>query len=321
MLAACFFAGIRILAYLCNMVKTFSLQRRRGLLPWAAGLMMLCSGCASQVKSGFVEVSEGGRIYYEERGKGEPLLLLHGHSLDTRMWDEQFKPFSRYFRTVRLDFRGYGRSSEQSETQRATHMDDLLAVMDSLGIGRASVVGLSMGAFVAGDLLALHPERCRKVVLASGSIRKGSPGPGEPMGAAEKARRDQEIAALKAKGVGVMKQEWLEQLMSSGGSHRERMRLPLRRMIEDWPAWQPLHKEARLFYGKEAWTVLKQKRPATPVLMLRGENEHRKGRPEELRYLPNGRLLILPDCGHMMNMEQPRFFNSLIISYLKLIPN
>ena len=52
------------------------------------------------------------------------------------------------------------------------------------------------------------------------------------------------------KGVDKMKEEWTEQLMSTGGSMRERMRKPLTQMIKDWTAWQPLHKEVRLFYGK-----------------------------------------------------------------------
>ena len=279
-------------------------------------IALLC-GCTATTRVGMVAVQGGGSLYYEERGKGAPLLLLHGHSLDGRMWDEQFRVFARHYRVVRPDFRGYGRSSEQCEDLPMTHADDVVTLMDSMHFDNAYVVGLSMGAFVAGDMLAMYPERLLGCVMASGGIRRGSPGPSEPMDSAESRKRDQEIAALKQKGVEEMKREWLQQLMASGGSCKERMRRPLWQMISDWSAWQPLHKEVRLFYGREAWSRLQQRRPQVPVLMLRGAMEHKTGMPAELRYLPQGQFRELPDCGHMMNMEQPRLFNRAVLSFLR----
>ena len=282
---------------------------------------LLLAGCNSY-KSGFVSVSGGGQLYYEARGKGEPMLLLHGHSLDRRMWDAQWKPLSKHYRVVRLDFRGYGRSSEQREDLPMTHVDDVLTLMDSLHIQKAHVVGLSMGAFVAGDMLAMYPERIQTCVMASGGIRN-TKGPSEPMDSAESWKRDEEIAALKEKGVEQMKEEWLEQLMSTGGSRREQIRRPLARMIHDWSAWQPLHKEVRLFYGKEAWQRLKEHKGDkildVPTLFLRGANElkGKRSNPAEMQYLSKGRFLIIDDCGHMLNMEQPEAFNRAVLQFLR----
>lgn len=277
---------------------------------------ILLASC-STFKSGFVATTGNGQIYYEERGKGEPLLLLHGHSLDRRMWDQQWKAFSKHYHVVRMDFRGYGQSSEQREDLQMTHADDVLTLMDSLHIQRAHIVGLSMGAFVAGDLLAMHPERLITCTMASGGIRS-SKGPGEPMTAEESARRDTEIAALKEKGVEQMKREWTEQLISSGGSQRERMRPGLTQMIQDWTAWQPLHKEVRLFYAKEAWQRFVSQANTVPTLCIRGENEMKgkKSKPRELQYLENGRYIVIPDCGHMLNMERPEEFNNAILHFL-----
>ena len=273
---------------------------------------------STRLITGRIPVSGGGELYYEEQGSGEPLLLLHGHSLDRRMWDRQFDIFAEHYRTIRLDFRGYGLSSDQDETLPFTHMEDLLTLMDSLGIDRAHIVGLSMGSFIGGDLLAMHPERIRSCVLASGGIRS-TPGPHVPVDSAEAARRDREIAELKAKGVEAMKAEWLETLMASGGSRREEMREPLRQMIADWSAWQALHKEVRLYWGQEAWAALKEQCPEVPTLMVRGANDYRRTEPyhpNELDYLPNGRAVLLPDCGHMLNMEQPEAFNRMVLEFL-----
>ena len=270
---------------------------------WFLSIALLLSGCAT-THSGRVATMGGGSLYYEERGKGEPLLLLHGHSLDGHMWDEQWKPLSRHFRLIRLDFRGYGRSSEQREDLQFCHVDDVVTLMDSLHIQRAHVVGLSMGAFVAGDMLAMYPERLLTCTLASGGIRS-SKGPSEPMDSAESAKRDSEIAVLKAKGVDQMKSEWIEQLMSSGGSHRERMRKPLTQMIQAWSAWQPFH--------------LKQRGQVdVPVLCIRGANElkGKHSRPAELKYTKNGHFVVIEDCGHMLNMERPNEFNRSILEFI-----
>ncbi len=288
---------------------------------WWLIISALLMGCSSY-KSGLISVSGGGQLYYEERGNGEPMLLLHGHSLDRRMWDEQWKPLSKHYRVVRLDFRGYGRSSEQREDLQMTHVDDVLTLMDSLHIQKAHVVGLSMGAFVAGDMLAMYPERMLTCVMASGGIRN-SKGPSEPMDSIESLKRDQEIAALKEKGIEKMKAEWLEQLMSTGGSRREQMRRPLTKMIHDWTAWQPLHKEVRLFYGKEAWQRLKEhkaeKRLDVPTLFLRGANElkGKRNNPAEMQYLSKGQFVMIDDCGHMLNMEQSEAFNRAVLQFLQ----
>lgn len=280
-------------------------------------LTLLCHFCYAfdGIRSGYVEVTCGDSIYFEERGRGEPLVFLHGHSLDHSMWHSQFNHFSRNYRTIAIDFRGYGLSSEQPEAFQFTHLDDLLTVLDSLCIQHAHVIGLSMGAFIAGDMLAVCPNRLLSVTLASGSIRN-THGPSHPMDSDEHARRDVEINRLKSEGVEQMKRQWFEALVSGGGSRREALRRPLWQMISEWSAWQQLNKEGRLYYGQDAWFLLEQKRPAVPVLMLRGETEGKGTKTREEKILPNFRIIVLPDCGHMMNMEQPDLFNQTLENFL-----
>ena len=279
---------------------------------------LLLGACSPSSTTGRIPVSGDGTIYYEEMGSGPAVVLLHGHSLGTRMCDAQFAALAKQYRTVRLDFRGYGRSSTQREDFQHTHADDVLTVMDSLHIDRAHVIGLSMGAFVAGDMLAIFPHRLLSCTLVSGGIRN-SPGPSEPMDEAESRQRDEEIATLKQKGIDAYKREWHDILMSSGGSQRERMRQPLWQMVNDWSAWQPLHKEVRLFYGKEAWQALHERGTTNvPTLIVRGENEvkDRNGRPREMNHLSRARFEIIPDCGHMLNMERPEEFNALLLDFI-----
>ena len=152
-----------------------------------------------EIRSAYVGVDHG-TLYYEECGEGQPVILIHGHSLDHRMWDGQFADLARDYRVIRYDLRGYGLSSPQTEDFQFTHVEDLVALMDSLHIEKAHVVGLSLGGYIGADMLGWFPERMLSAFLASGNVRM-SPGPSEPMDAEEAAQRDCEIAELKRKGV------------------------------------------------------------------------------------------------------------------------
>ena len=283
-------------------------------------LSFILSNCkvlmAYELKTGYVNVGNG-YLYYEEAGEGIPLILVHGHSLDCRMWDGQFYVFARNYRTIRYDLRGYGKSSPQSEDYQFTHVEDLVALMDSLHIDKAHIVGLSLGGYVGTDMLGWFPERMLSAVLASGNLRK-SKGPSQPMTSDEAALRDKEISALKARGVDAMKKEWFEGLVASGGTLRDSIREPLWKMINDWDAWQPLHKEVRVTAGMDAFEELKKKKPEVPVLILEGRSENNRfpEHPEILDYLPNAKMMVIDDCGHMLNMERPKEFNKILNEFL-----
>lgn len=126
------------------------------------------------------------------------------------------------YHVIRYDLRGYDISSSQTENHQFMHAEDLITLMDSLRIPKAHIVGLSLGGFITADMLAYFPDRMLSAFGARGNIRK-SKCPSEPITQEEARVRDKEIAALKEKGVDVMKKEWFEELMKSGGSQRERM--------------------------------------------------------------------------------------------------
>ena len=231
------------------------------------------------------------------------------------MWDEQLPALADRYHVLRIDLRGYGLSSDQEEGQPFLHAEDVITVLDSLRLNQVHVVGLSMGAFIAGDLLAIHPDRLITCALASGGIRE-TPGPDEPMGPEESAKCDQEIKQLRQEGIDNYKKKWMETLMHSSGTQRERIRKPLTRMVEEWTDWQPLHKEARCYYARQAWKALKEKRPNVPTLLLHGANEH-QSRSKMLDYLPQGQQTEIPDCGHLLNMEQPEAFNRVLLDFLQ----
>jgi pimeloyl-ACP methyl ester carboxylesterase len=107
----------------------------------------------------------GTRLYYEAAGEGPAVVLLHGGNLDRRLWDPQFLALAREHRVVRYDLRGFGRSRDRDGPFQAH--EDLRALLDMLGVPRASLVGLSGGGRIAIDFAFAYPDRVHRLVLAA----------------------------------------------------------------------------------------------------------------------------------------------------------
>ena len=116
-----------------------------------------------------VAPTNGIQTYYEESGQGEPVVFIHGFSLDHRIWQDQME-FAKNCRVVVYDVRGHGRSPADPPWTSADQVTDLLALLDHLKIQRANLVGLSMGGGIAVNFALAHPERVKSLVLAAPGI-------------------------------------------------------------------------------------------------------------------------------------------------------
>jgi 3-oxoadipate enol-lactonase len=118
------------------------------------------------------QAGDGTVIYYETWGRGEPLLLVSGLATDLRIWACQRLVFGRRFRCIALDNRGSGRSGKPDGPYSLEQMAaDAVAVLDAEGIGRAHVVGHSMGSYIAQVMAVQHPDRLRSLTLAGTACR------------------------------------------------------------------------------------------------------------------------------------------------------
>ncbi|MBB5857984.1 alpha/beta fold hydrolase [Amycolatopsis umgeniensis] len=114
--------------------------------------------------SGRVQV-ENGELAYELRGEGDPVILLHGGMLDSRMWDAEMTALEDRYTAIRYDARGHGESSTPKE--RFKHYEDLRALMAALELPRASLVGLSGGGRIAVDFALTYPDLVDNLVLVA----------------------------------------------------------------------------------------------------------------------------------------------------------
>lgn len=260
-----------------------------------------------------IQLQGGGTMYYEDLGEGAPILLLHGHTLDRRMWADQVAALKDCYRVIVPDLRGYGLSSDPKEGMQFTHMDDVVALMDSLGLPRAHVVGLSMGGFIAGDMIAMCPERLLTCVMVSGETCS-YPGPSTPRSAKDKAKWKASGDAVR-RDVNAYKRRRINTLKSVCAVWNDHVRTACTEEVMDWGCWQAMNVPGRIYYGSEARARLKATRPEVPALIIYGDKE-RTADSSLLAYLPNGRQVVFKHCGHMVNLEYPELFNETLLNWL-----
>jgi 3-oxoadipate enol-lactonase len=253
-----------------------------------------------------VEIPEG-RLRGEESGAGAAVVLIHGFSFDRSMWDPQVAALADRHRVIRYDLRGFGRSGAPAAGRG--HVADLLVLLDALTIDRAQLVGLSLGANIALAAAAFHPDRVRRLVLAS----PGLPGhqwttPRPPDEAAHVARRE---------GVEAGKRYWLShEIFRSAQAYPEAHRR-LADMVERFPAHQWVEGPAAAPLPSLTG-YLSTVRP--PTLILNGAFDvpgYREIATILHREIPNAEHRELPDAGHLLNLERPAEFNAHLLRFLR----
>lgn len=260
-----------------------------------------------------IQLKGGGTMYYEEVGKGTPVIFLHGHTLDRRMWADQVKALQDEYHVIVPDLRGYGLTSDPEEGYQFTHMDDVVALMDSLHIEKAHVIGLSMGGFIAGDMLGMCPERLLSCVMVSGETLSSN-GPSRPRTAQEKAKLRSEGAQV-ARNLDAYRKRRVGVLKNACVVWNDYVRTICTEEIMDYGCWQPTHVPARIYYAHDAMVKLQKQRPDVPTLIIYGDKE-RTTDSSLLRFLPRGHQKVFKKCGHMVNLEYPELFNTTLIDWL-----
>lgn len=259
--------------------------------------------------SGFAEVA-GTRLYYETAGSGPPLVLVHGFTLDSRMWDDQFEAFSRRYRVVRYDLRGFGRS-DLPAGEGYTHPDDLEALLDRLGMARAHVLGLSMGGWIATHFALTRPERVGGLVLADAALI------GFRWSPAWKERwRAIEAKAAQA-GRAAANRLWLDHPLFAPARETPEVASRLSRIISEYSGWHWANRDPHRAIDPP--DIQRLDRVRSPTLIVIGERDlpdFQATAAALQQGIPGAATLLLPGVGHMSSMEAPRRFNEAVRGFL-----
>src|SRR4030095_7594503 len=148
-----------------------------------------------------VRVDDGVNLHYEESGRGLPLVFVHEFAGDHRSWEPQMRFFSRRYRTIAYNARGYPPSDVPKDVaaysqERAA--DDILGVLDHLGIAKAHVCGLSMGGYATRPFGLRHPGRALSRVVAGA-------GYGSVAAERDRFRQDSESTVRRFEAEGMQK--------------------------------------------------------------------------------------------------------------------
>ncbi len=258
---------------------------------------------------GFAAVN-GTRLYYEVAGFGPPLVLIHGHGLDSRMWDDQFAPFAVYYRVLRYDLRGFGKSAPVGEIPY-THEEDLAALLDHLGIARAAILGLSSGGAVAIDFALAYPTMTRALIVVDAAL--GGHAWSEEWSARWKALRQ---TARTADAL-VANDQWLTHPLFAPAQEQPAVALQLRQMVTDYSGWHWANRDPQR--GSDPPATERLRDITAPTLIILGARDlpdFHVIADQIADQITDARKIVLPGVGHMANMEAPEQFNAAVLGFL-----
>ena len=255
-------------------------------------LAVACSSAAPARPSGHYADVRGIRMYYEEHGKGPVLVLLHGGAGNGDQFGRQVPAFERRFHLIVPDMCAQGRTTDRAEPLTYHAMaEDVIALMDRLGVRRFDIMGWSDGGNTGLDIAIHHPDRLRRLVTFGANF---SP---DGLAAADIAWNDTATAAAFGDG---MREGWTQ-------------RSP-----------EPAHYEAAMNKVIRMWKTLPRFTPAelgsikAKVLVCAGEHDLiRRDHSEALvRAIPGAGLWIVPGASHSAMQEKPELVNPRVVEFL-----
>lgn len=256
-------------------------------------------------------LNEGTKIYWEEHGEGQPLLLIMGLGSASDMWYRLLPYFSARYRTIIFDNRGVGRSDAHCGPYTiATMAADAAAVLDAANVESANVVGFSMGGFIAQEFALHYPQRVRRLVLASTAC-----------GGREVVWADTEVlTALAAKGV-----KTREEGFWTTAPYNYHPSTPRHLIEEDLAVTlrSPLKRECyqAQLQAIISWTGSHERLKSLdkPSLILHGDSDQliptENGRIIA-RAIPNAELALIKDAGHRFMTDNLEEASRAILSFL-----
>lgn len=254
------------------------------------------------IQSGFINVT-GGRLYCEVAGVGSPVVFVHGFSLNTAMWNDQFDVFAKCHRVIRFDLRGFGKSPASIEPYR--RIDDLNAVLEFFGLQRAHLVGLSLGGGDSIDYTLAFPQKVLSLTVIDSTLS----------GFHWSTDWDSQARELGLEGA---RDRWLAHPMFEAALRNPTVAPRLRQMVADYSGWHWLNHDPELGPAQRAATRLNE--ITCPTLILVGKldlPDFRTIADNLHREVQGSRKIVLPTVGHMANMEAPEAVNDAILKFLK----
>lgn len=267
----------------------------------------------------YAKASDGTQLYYEETGNGPPMLFIHEFAGDWRSWEPQVSHFSRRRRCIVYSARGYPPSDIPGDEllySQDIARDDALAVLDHLGIERAHIIGLSMGGFASLHFGIAYPKRATSITIC-----------GCGYGAEPNTRKEFRALSLsvaenfKKRGV----RDFAEEYVTVPGRLTFKKKDP-----HGWSTFVQRLKEHSDIGAAFTQRSIQASRPglwdlkreiegiSIPTMIVTGDDDTRCLKPSLFikSLVKDSRLFVIPNTGHVLNLEEPALFNRVLQEFL-----
>jgi pimeloyl-ACP methyl ester carboxylesterase len=259
--------------------------------------------------------SDGVRIYYEEHGRGAPLLLAYGIGGNAGMWAPNVEMLSARSRLILWEPRGHARSDAPEDPARVTFSHwvlDLRDLMDHLGLDRATVGGLSLGGGIATRFTLAHPRRVRALIVVDSSSAAGL-----PLSVDNIVMRARSIEITLAKGMDAMAEFAIASNPNVAGritldpAAREEV-VAMYRMLQPIGYANALRALLQMDYITDRLPEI-----GCPTLLICGDEDPSLGPMRVMaEKVKQAQFVLLPRAGHFANRDQPGAFNQAVRTFI-----
>ena len=274
------------------------------------------------LQTGIAEIN-GTTLYYEVAGAGHPLILIHGHLLDRRSWDDQFGVFAQTYRVIRYDQRGFGDSGLITKGKPYSDRQDLYDLIKFLGAPSAYLMGVSGGGSLAIDFTLEHPEMVDALIPVTAGVSGYQP-------SEEVMSKYPDVVRLYtglneafeqhniARAVEISLELWTDGPGRLPGQAAPEVRERVRKMTAR--NWERPDDEAQAETPPiplDPPAVGRLSQISVPTLVILGEWDA----PNPLEHLaaeiPGAKKVVMPETAHHPFMEKPAEFNQVVLDFLK----
>ena len=254
--------------------------------------------------------NQGAKIYWDEQGAGEPVLLIMGLGYPSDMWYRTRPLLANRYRTITLDNRGVGRSDMPPGPYSIALMaSDAAGVLDASGYESAHVYGVSMGGMIAQEFALQNPKRVRSLIL--GCTASGGP---------HAVKAEPEVTQLLMSRGNMSPEEAAQAAVPfiyDPATSRERIDEDLAMRREWFPKPEAYMAQLQGILSWEAYSRLSQ--ISAPTLVIHGESDRLvpagNGKLIAER-IPGARLVLLPRASHLFTTDQPEAAHQAVLEFL-----
>jgi len=257
----------------------------------------------------------GTLVCYDDLGQGEiPVLFLHGFPFDKSCWDPQMAALQQEHRVIAYDIRGFGKSTTSPEIPSISmYADDLIQFIDQLGIVKAIVCGISMGGYIVLNAVKRFPDKFQAIILSDTQCIADSP--------EAKEKRKASITQVMSGRLTEFAEQFISKVFNlEAGKHDEGLIATVKHIILSTSPETITGALNALKNREETCTSLHHINIPSLIICGDGDKLTPPAKSDELHSkIANSEYYLIPDAGHLSNLDQPLLFNQRIKLFIEKV--